>query len=82
MALKGSLTSVKRSSDTASGVAHGQTGEEAGVLEGAAEPEPGTGRRRPVGDVDPAQLDPSGLRLEEPRDDVEERRLARRRWAR
>ena len=76
MALKGSPTSVKRSSDTARASRTVRPGEQARVLEGAAQAEPGPGRRRAVGDVDAGQLDPPGVGTEEPGDDVEERGLA------
>ena len=58
------------------GIAHGQPREEARVLEGAPQPEPGAGRGRALGHVEAAQLDVTGVGPQEARDHVEERRLA------
>ena len=76
MALKGSLTSVKRSSETATASRTVKPENRRESWKERPEPEPGAGRGRAVRDVDAGQLDPPRVGMEEPGDDVEQRRLA------
>ncbi len=76
MALKGSATSVKRSSDTARASRTVSPENRRESWKDRPRPSRGPGRRRAVGDVRTGQPDPPRVGTEEARDDVEEGRLA------